>query len=261
MINSFNAGLSYGLLPFYGWPNQANKNGDISNSFMFNPFMNSAFDSRFRPQFFGLNNSDSDSNSDFNSDSFFFNYNLMLFNMLMSNQMPFVLQNNLLNKSYNTTTNIAALKNVYSPKLGNKLANIAENNAERTNTIGWCAGGTNTALEKSGLARGETRVAAAYQESDILSHHEKFKEVTNLILDKKDLASLPAGCVVVFDKNRDKNRAYKNLSDDYGHIFVTLGNGQAASDHIENLTETLSKYSGQYRVFVPVDSKNPDKKT
>lgn len=257
MINSFNTGLSNGLLQFYGWPNQASKNGDINNSFIFSPFMNSAFDNRFRPQFLGLNNFD----YNFNSDYLFFNQDLILFDMLMSNQMPFTLQNNLLNKSYNTKTDLVALKNVYNPTLGSRLANISENNAEKTNTIGWCAGGTNTALEKSGLAKGETRVAAAYQEIGVLEHHKNFKDVTSLIGNKKDLASLPAGCVVIFDKNNDKNHVVQNLSDEYGHIFVTLGDGQAASDHIENLKETLPKYSGQYHVFVPIDSKDADKKT
>lgn len=256
MIYSFNTGLSSGLLPFYGRLNQANKNGDVNNSFIVNPFMNSTFDNSI--PFFGLDNSNF--NSDSNFDYLIFNQNLILFNMLMSNRMPFVLQNNLLNKSYNTKTDIAALKDIYNPKLGNKLANIAENNAKKTNTVGLCAGGTNTAIEKAGLAKGETRVSAAYQEIGVLEHHDNFKEITSLITDKKDLATLPAGCVIVFDKNRDKNHVNKRLSDEYGHILVTLGDGQAASDHTENLKETLSNYSGQYHVFVPVESKKSDKK-
>lgn len=255
MIYSFNTGLSGGLLPSYGWYNQANKNDDVNNSFMVNQFMNSTFSNNFVPSFYGLNNSDSDSNFDY----ILFSQNLMLFEMLMSSRMPFVLQNNLLNKSYNTNTDLAPLKEIYNPKLGNKLANIAENNAIKTNTVGLCAGGTNTAIEKAGLARGETRVSAAYQEIGVLEHHDNFKEVTSLITDKKDLATLPAGCVIIFDKNRDKNHVNKRLSDEYGHILVTLGDGQAASDHTENLKETLANYSGQYHVFVPVEGKKSNK--
>lgn len=258
MINTYNTALSSGLTPFYSWSNQTSNGADINSSFMSNSLFNSTFNNIFSPQFFGSNNFSLNSNTNF--DYLFFNQNLMTFDMLMSSRMPYFLQDNTLNKSYNTKTDLASLNKVYNPNLGSKLANIAENNAKKTNTVGWCAGGTNTALEKAGLAKGETRVSAAYQEIDVLANHKNFKEVTSMISNKKDLASLPAGCVIVFDKNRDKNRVNKRLSDEYGHILVTLGDGKAASDHTENLEETLSRYSGDYHVFVPVDNKTVDVK-
>lgn len=170
-----------------------------------------------------------------------FSYNMDLYSMLLNNQMPIYMQQYYFTDFYNTRTDLKALKDVYNPSLGNKLANIAAKNASRTNTVGWCAKGTNDSLEIAGLAGGETRVASAYQEANKLANHKNFKEVS---VSRGDLTKLPAGCIVVWDRNLNGN----SPGDKHGHITVTLGNGQEASDHVQNMYMKGSRY----RVFVPV---------
>lgn len=215
----------------------------FNTGFVSNPFMLSTTPGAF-------NFSDDSINFSSNPFSFsganlgYFNYfssDLAMFDMFMNNQMPFAMQQDLFTKTYNTNTNLPALASVYNADLGNRLANIAERNASKTNTVGWCARGTNDSLELAGITNGETRVASAYQEADKLAHHKNFKEV---FVSREDLKSLPAGCVIVWDKNAAGTRP----SDIHGHITITLGDGKEASDHITN-TYMLNT---QFRVFVPV---------
>ena len=150
------------------------------------------------------------------------------FNKFLLNPIEF-------NTKFNTETNLPALKDVYDKDLGNSLANIANKNAKEMNTIGYCARGTNKALELAGLAKGETRVAAACQADGVLSHHPNFAKVT---VSKDELKNLPAGCVIAWQASSGHP---------YGHIAVTLGSGKEASDHVQNLSVRDAKFS----VFVP----------
>lgn len=212
------------------------------NQFASNPFANS--DSSFyNSSLFSNNNFSLPSLSFDNFD--FFTADLNLFNMLMSSQMSIAMQQDYFTDFYNTKTDIKSLKDVYNPDLGNKLANIAAKNASRTNTIGWCAKGTNDSIQLAGLASGETRVASAYQEADKLAKHKNFKEVS---VSREDLKKLPAGCVIVWNKTGDASR----LSGQHGHTTITLGNGKEASDHVQDLIMLDS----EYRVFVPVAGLN-----
>lgn len=174
-----------------------------------------------------------------NLDSYF--CNMDIYSMFLNNNMPMYMQNYYFTNFYNTKTDLKSLKDVYDPSLGNKLANIAAKNASRTNTVGWCAKGTNDSLELAGFTNGETRVASAYQEADKLANHKNFKEV---YVSRDDLSKLPAGCIVVWDRNSTGNRP----GDLHGHITVTLGNGQEASDHVQS----MYLKGARYRVFVPV---------
>lgn len=170
---------------------------------------------------------------------------LMLFDLFLKNQMPPFMMNTFFTNNYNTKTDLKALKDVYNPDLANKLANIAEKNAYKTNTVGWCARGTNDALEMAGLSKGETRVASAYQAEDKLRNHKNFREVA---VSREDLAKLPAGCVIVWQASPGRP---------HGHIAVTLGDGREASDHVQSLrTDRPAAYS----VFVPVGNKKTDLK-
>ena len=159
----------------------------------------------------------------------------LMFSNTMEDFDKFLLSPSGFNEKFNTETNLPALKNVYDKDLGNSLANIANKNAKEMNTIGYCARGTNKALELAGLANGETRVAAACQADGVLSKHKNFKEVK---VSKDELKSLPAGCVIVWEASNGHP---------YGHIAVTLGNGKEASDHVQNLIVRDAKFS----VFVP----------
>lgn len=210
--------------------------------------------------FFGINDSDNIDYSSYLTGDF--SSSLLIFNMYLNNQMPLSWQTNLFDKSYNTKTNLTSLNGIYNPDLGNKLANITEKNA--SGTIGQCLGGVRTAMEKAGLSKGGAGSlgGAAYEAANKLAQRpDKFTEVTKLISNKDDLLNLPAGCIIVFDKNRSQNKANARLSDTYGHIMVTRGDKWAVSDHPENLGETINNYSGQYRVFVPITPKKDTPKT
>lgn len=236
MIN----GLSDSLLFMYDYNDSSSKQMSSKPNYTNSVF---GFNNTFMTSPFGLSYL-----APFNlySDSYFFNQDLYFFNMLMANQMPLTMQKQFFTTTYNTNTNLAELKDVYSPNVANRLANIACENARKTDTVGWCAKGTNDALQLAGLAKGETRVSAAYQEADILAKHPNFKEVT---ISKDELKSLPAGCVVVWDRNRDKSRPDSRPADTYGHIMVTLGNGKEASDHVDNIL----MLNTSFRVFVPIE--------
>lgn len=163
-----------------------------------------------------------------------------LFNMLMMGQMPKAWQANIMDSHFNTKTNLPGLKGIYNGDIGNKLANIANKNAQRMNSKGLCARGTNKALELANLANGDTRAASAYQVAGKLRHSNNFTEVN---VAKDDLKSLPAGCVVVWNPYTDRKGKYHQ----HGHICVTLGNGQEASDSVY----AMNLKSSSYAVFVP----------
>lgn len=162
-----------------------------------------------------------------------------LFNMFMMGSMPKAWQGQMFNKDFNTRTNLPALKNVYDADTCNKLANIAEKNALRTNTVKWCYHGVKDSLSKAGLNNGEITGGSAYQARGVLSNHNKFTPVT---VDKKDLKNLPAGCVIVWNPFTDRKGKYHKD----GHIAITLGDGREASDHVQNLV-----IGETYSVFVP----------
>lgn len=159
----------------------------------------------------------------------------LMFSNTMSDFDKFLLNPIGYNEHFNTKTNLPSLKNVYDEDLGNSLANIANKNAKQMNTVGYCARGTNRALEQAGLTNGETRVASAFQADGLLSKHKNFKEVK---VSKDELKNLPAGCVIVWQASAGHK---------HGHIAVTLGNGKEASDHVQNLVIR----NAQFSVFVP----------
>ena len=72
---------------------------------------------------------------------------------------------------------------------------------------------------------------------DPLVRNKNFKEVSAKNI---DLSSLPAGCVLVYD------RGVSGYSSQYGHTEITLGNGTAASGGI---THNIRQGA---RVFMPV---------
>lgn len=187
--------------------------------------------------------------------------NLAFYNAYLNNQFTYAQQNFLFNRSYNTKTNIEGLKEVYNSDAANKLINIADKNA--SGTIGECLGSIRKATETNGLTKGGAGSLGgeAWQAADKLADNSNFKEVTQYFSSRKDLTNAPAGCIIVFDKNRDTNRVEKRLSDKYGHIMVTRGDKSAVSDHSENLAQTINNYAGTYRVFVPTVTKKLDTKS
>lgn len=130
----------------------------------------------------------------------------------------------------------ANLNNVtYNQQKAQQIASNALTRAGSHSTK-QCAKYVNDAMEYAGLdfSRGH-----AYQMIDNLRNSKDFKEVS---ITKDQLASLPAGCILVYP------RGAAGYSSEYGHIEITLGDGRAASDFVNS----NPKYSNQMKVFVPV---------
>ena len=79
----------------------------------------------------------------------------------------------------------------------------------------------------------------AYQAASQLAKHPGFKEVK---IPRGELTELPAGAVVVWNRNQRHNA---------GHISVALGDGREVSDRIRPQSRN---YKSQYRVFVPQEA-------
>lgn len=134
----------------------------------------------------------------------------------------------------NFNKNKLSLSNVgYNEEKGLKLAQAVKMNA--TSFKGHCARSVRKALEECGLGTGIRGDGHDY--AYILSNNKNFKEISTSNL---DLSDLPAGCILVYDKG------VAGYSSKYGHVEITLGNGQAASDGI------TSDIRQGARVFVPV---------
>ncbi len=121
----------------------------------------------------------------------------------------------------------------YNAKAGKRLADIAAKN-----TVGFtkqCATYVKRAIDNAGL--GKYEYGDAYECANILKRNPNFKEISTAGL---DLSTLPAGCVLVYDKG------VSGYSSKYGHVEITLGNGQAASDGVTNNIRQGA------RVFAPV---------
>lgn len=98
---------------------------------------------------------------------------------------------------------------------GNLIAETARRTAESMGTVGYCARGVETALSKLGINfSGNACDTVSFFEND-----KRFRQV--------DMSNLKPGDVVV----RGASSGHP-----YGHIFVYLGNGMEASDHVQQLT-------------------------
>lgn len=169
-----------------------------------------------------------------------------MFNCFLNGQMPMMWQNKFFTTNFNTNSNLPQLSAVkYSKNMGNSLANIAYRNASQTNSRHQCLKGVRQSLNQKGLVDGNMG-GSAYQAASVLEHNKNFKEVN---VSREDLKNLPAGCVIVWDRNYVGTKS----SDLHGHIAVTLGDGREASDHVAGRTYLLNS---RHRVFVPVDRFN-----
>ena len=140
-----------------------------------------------------------------------------------------------LNFSWNTTPT-ASLKDVnYNAEAAKKLAQNAKSHAGASSQK-RCAKFVSDAIEASGI---QVTRGHAYQMENNLRNNPNFKEVK---VSQSELTSLPAGCILVYPKGA------AGYSSKYGHIEITLGNGKAASDFINN----NPKYASNMKVFVPV---------
>ncbi len=118
------------------------------------------------------------------------------------------------------------------PGWGAALAKDAEKHA--TGPGGLCFRYVRQALERAGVKG--VGGASAYMGADQLARNPKFREIK---VSQKDLAKLPAGAVVVW--NRGSGHPH-------GHISIALGDGREASDKIR---KQITNYGTSFRVFLP----------
>ena len=122
----------------------------------------------------------------------------------------------------------------FGPKAA-RLAAAARRQATLMNTRGWCARGVNRAMAAAGLST--SPLPSAYMYAKRLEGDRRFREIKNV--SDAQLRKLPPGAIVVFAADGGRTK--------HGHIFVTLGNGLEASDHVQRIAT-----HGTQRVFVPI---------
>ena len=138
--------------------------------------------------------------------------------------------------SINTETNLPTLKKAgYDTQKASRLAREIAKVSTEGGFDNLCARHVKEAIEDAGL--GAYKNGHGYQMAGILKDNKNFKEISTQNI---DLSSLPAGCVLVYD------RGVAGYSSQYGHTEITLGNGTAASGGI---THNIRQGA---RVFVPV---------
>ena len=122
---------------------------------------------------------------------------------------------------------------VYNISKGNRIADEAYYEARSRNTVGWCYNAVADAVERvtGPFLWGSHAYQAASQFASSAHFYESFDS---------NLRALPAGAIVVWGKGSSRS----------GHISVSLGNGQEASDHIA--TQMTYHYGGApARIFLP----------
>ena len=122
----------------------------------------------------------------------------------------------------------------YNKTLGEKLSSYTKSHA--TGFKHSCAEFVSNALEKTHLSNGQR--GHGYEMKNILRKNSHFNEVA--VADIKDLKSIPKGAILVYDKGAC------GYSKEYGHVEVSIGGGQAASDGIQNIKGKPSA------LFIPV---------
>lgn len=121
----------------------------------------------------------------------------------------------------------------YNSYKGRRIADEAYYEASRRGTVGWCYNAVADAVER--ITGRFLWGSHAYQSADQFAASSHFFEVWN-----RSLVNLPEGAIVVWGKGTSRS----------GHISVSLGNGQEASDHITS--QMTYHYGGApARIFLP----------
>lgn len=120
---------------------------------------------------------------------------------------------------------------------GEELADIAKNVGGAEGTVGWCLRGVNDTLEEAYGFR--LSYNSAYQALGEMQNKDGFEDVTSDYNSPQDLANLPAGAMVIWDKGNGH---------EHGHISIALGDGTEASDHIQ---KQITGFGTKYHVFMP----------
>lgn len=126
------------------------------------------------------------------------------------------------------------------PGWGAAMAKDAEKHAV-SGPGGWCFKYVCEALARAGV-KGGVGGASAYMAADQLAKNPKFREIK---VAPQDLKKLPAGAVVVWDRNGTGASA---AGREHGHISISLGDGREVSDLIRPQTTNMGS---NVRVFLP----------
>ncbi len=153
------------------------------------------------------------------------------------------IENAIQNKKNEENKSNNSLEPEYNAEVGAQLAKLCSGIAKDMDSIGSCLVGVGRAIRKF-LGGGRTALtplpkaylaAEQFRNDPTLSKH--FKEVK---VDRSELANLPAGAVVVWNKSEGHPA---------GHISIALGNGKEASDHIQ---KQMNRKNADFTVFYPV---------
>jgi len=140
----------------------------------------------------------------------------------------------------------------YNFEFGRELAAAARKMAEGMGSVGYCLRGVAKTLKK--FFNGKTALSSlssAYMSAEKLENDPMLKKCfTKVDVKKEDLTSLPAGCIVVWQRGGPTEGGKK-----HGHIAITLGNGKEASDHVQKQVVRDCAYSvyyptGNYKEFI-----------
>ncbi len=126
------------------------------------------------------------------------------------------------------------------PGWGAAMAKDAERHSVK-GPGGWCFKYVCEALARAGV-KGGVGGASAYMAADQLAKNPKFREVK---VAPKDLPKLPAGAVVVWDRNGSGASSAGRI---HGHISISLGDGREVSDLVRPQTTNMGS---NVRVFLP----------
>lgn len=136
--------------------------------------------------------------------------------------------------STNNGNSLSWSKLGYNAQKGLQLAQNAVSNA--VGFTGYCARYVKKAISETGLGAYESGNACDLLHT--MRNNKNFKEISP---DGIDLKSLPAGCVLVYDKG------VGGYSSRYGHTEITTGSGKAVSDGVTN-----NLYKKPSAIFMPV---------
>ena len=139
-------------------------------------------------------------------------------------------------KAFSTKTDYESITKFYNAQKGQNLSQRALSDAN-SNSLGRCAAYVKDAIANCNM--GSYEQGHGYQVAGILKNNKNFKEIN---VAPNDLNKLPAGCVIVYNKGAD------GYSSQYGHVEITLGNGNAASDFVNHNIRP----SEDVTVFIPV---------
>lgn len=133
----------------------------------------------------------------------------------------------------------------YGPYLGatnegQRLAQLARVTGGANGTRGKCLKGVNDTLQRAYGFR--LSYPSAYMAKQSLNKMtDRFQNVTNQYQPASKLSSLPPGAIVVWNQKPGHP---------HGHISISLGNGQEASDHVQ---KQITGYGSSYTVYMPKD--------